>query len=75
MSRKAPLACRHPQASHNFFDSVRRLSPGCTPINRRIYRMSAAVIFRPRYRNSVAAISATFSSMNLFFLERKQKKP
>ena len=27
MSRNAPLACFHCQASHSFFDSVRRLSP------------------------------------------------
>ena len=33
MSRRAPLACRHCQASHNLVDRVRRLSPGCAAIS------------------------------------------
>ena len=33
MSRSAPLACRHCQASHSFVDSVRRLARGWAAIS------------------------------------------
>ena len=52
MSRKAPLACFHCQASHSFSDSLRRLAPGCSAINWRIEVTSSAVITRPRYLHS-----------------------
>jgi len=49
MSRKAPLACLHSQASQSFADNRRRLARGFSAINWRINAMSSLVTTRPRY--------------------------
>src|SRR5882672_2621476 len=54
ISRKAPLACFHCQASHSFAESLRRLAPGFPAINWRIEVTSSAVTTRPRYLHSEA---------------------
>ena len=51
MSRNAPLACRHCQASQSRTDNFQQLSPGWLSISARIYRMSSRLISRPRYQN------------------------
>src|SRR6266851_946212 len=52
MSRGAPLAWFHSQASHSLWESLLRLAPGCAAINCRMKTTSAAVTVRPRYRHS-----------------------
>ena len=53
MSRGAPLACFHPQASHSFADNARRLAPACSAMNCRRKTISSALISRPRYLHRV----------------------
>ena len=48
MSRSAPLACFHCQASHNSRDSFQRLSSGRSEMSCRMKAISSLVMFRPR---------------------------
>ena len=69
MSRKAPLACFHCQASHSFVDSLRRLSAGM----RGDQLAYIEDVFRADLPAAVPERQPSPSSMNLFFLERKGK--
>ena len=66
MSRSAPLACFHCQASQNFSDSLRRLAVGWSAINLRIKSISSAVTCGPGI-----SIPPFFRSMAESKLERK----
>src|SRR5207247_9097750 len=51
---RAPLARSHCRASLSFSESLRRLAPGFSAINRRIEVTSSVVTTRPRYLHSEA---------------------
>ena len=63
MSRGAPLACFHCQASQSFSDNLRRLAVGWSVINLRMKSISSAVTVRPRYLHS-GILFAVWQSRN-----------